>query len=163
MIASELGYDARLIKPALVWQDVIAVTGLAAHNVSIENGHVTFHDIKNEHNFPRTMFGIRDTINRGPLLLRHEMLEDLNYLDEVYAPLGCDDMDLCLRAWEKYEWVSGVYCMPVFSRVEDGTTRNNEHSAKVAQESWAKNEKIIIERHGSTILGNKHDEDRQLL
>jgi glycosyltransferase involved in cell wall biosynthesis len=162
MVVTELGYDVRLLKPALVWPDVFAVTALAACDLTIVNEHLTFCDIHNEHNFPRNMFAIRDTVNRGPLLLRHSMLEDLNYLDEIYAPQGMDDIDICLRAWEKYEWVSGLYCMPAFFKTEDGTTRNNANSAKVTQLAWYKNDPILIGRHRDTIMGPKHSENRLL-
>jgi glycosyltransferase involved in cell wall biosynthesis len=39
-----------------------------------------------------------DACMRGPLILRKTFLERYGYLDEVYAPLYQDDMDLCFRA-----------------------------------------------------------------
>ena len=39
-----------------------------------------------------------DACMRGPLILRKSFLEEHGYLDEAYAPLYNDDMDLCMRA-----------------------------------------------------------------
>jgi GT2 family glycosyltransferase len=162
MVVNELGYDIRLIKPALVWPDVMAVTSLAACDIVLEAGHIQWSGLTNFHNSLRTAFSIRDTINRGPLLLRHSMLETLGYLDEDYAPMVFDDVDLCMRAWKQYGWVAGVYPMPAFFKVEDGTSRQNANSAKVYRESSIKNEKLLIERHSDIINGPKHSENRFL-
>lgn len=42
-----------------------------------------------------------DACMRGPLFLRRSHAENLGFLDEVYAPLYQDDMDLCFRARAK--------------------------------------------------------------
>jgi len=39
-----------------------------------------------------------DACMRGPLILRKSFLEEHGYLDEIYAPLHQDDMDICFRA-----------------------------------------------------------------
>ena len=49
-----------------------------------------------------------DACMRGPLFLRKTFLEKHGYLDEVYAPLYQDDMDICFRT-RKYGYK--VYCM----------------------------------------------------
>lgn len=45
-----------------------------------------------------TKFFQVDACMRGPLVVRRDFLEDHGYLDEVYAPLYMDDMDLGFRA-----------------------------------------------------------------
>jgi GT2 family glycosyltransferase len=161
MVVNELGWDVRLIKPFLVWNDVFAVTALAAVNLGIENDHMMWYDAVNYHNSPRNKFVIRDVVNRGPLMFRKSMLEELGYLDEIYAPMSMDDMDVCMRAWQ-HGWVSGCYPMPAMFKIEDGTSRQNAKSADVCSKSWQKNEKILIERHREAIIGKKHSEDREL-
>jgi glycosyltransferase involved in cell wall biosynthesis len=161
MIITELGYDVRLIKPMLVWKDVFAVTALAAVNLYVSNEHLQWNDAVNFHNTPRNKFVVRDVVNRGPLLLSHAKLEALNYLDEVYAPQGMDDMDICMRAYE-VGWVSGVYAMPAFFEPAWGTTRNNPVSADIVSKAWIKNESILLGRHRAAIEGPKHSEDRTL-
>ncbi len=49
-----------------------------------------------------------DACMRGPLFFRKSFLEEHGYLDEMYAPLYQDDMDICFRAG-KYGY--RVYCM----------------------------------------------------
>lgn len=49
-----------------------------------------------------------DACMRGPLFLRKSFLETHGYLDENYAPLHFDDMDICFRA-RKYGYK--VYCI----------------------------------------------------
>lgn len=38
-----------------------------------------------------------DACMRGPLVIRNQLLEQHGYLDEVYAPLYQDDIDICFR------------------------------------------------------------------
>ena len=42
-----------------------------------------------------------DATMRGPLILRKSFLEEHGYLDETFAPLHQDDMDLCFRARDR--------------------------------------------------------------
>jgi GT2 family glycosyltransferase len=94
-------------------------------------------------------------------LLDHAVLEELGYMDEIYAPQGTDDIDLCYRAWKR-GLVCGVYPMHAFFKIEDGTTRQNPNSDKVTSISWMKNEKILISRYLDIITGPKHTEVRIL-
>ncbi len=59
-----------------------------------------------------------DTCIRGPLILRKEFLEAHGYLDEAYAPLCQDDLDLCMRAAARG---FKVYCMLVDVVNDSGT------------------------------------------
>ena len=49
-----------------------------------------------------------DACMRGPLIFRRSFLEEHGFLDEIYAPLYQDDMDICFRA-RKYGYK--VYCV----------------------------------------------------
>ena len=51
-----------------------------------------------------------DTVMRGPLFFRKAFLETYGYLDEAYAPLYNDDMDICFRA---RHYGFSVYYMPM--------------------------------------------------
>jgi GT2 family glycosyltransferase len=55
-----------------------------------------------------------DACMRGPLFFRKSFLETRGYLDEVYAPLYQDDMDICFRAKAAGQ---KVYCL--LGRVEN--------------------------------------------
>jgi glycosyltransferase involved in cell wall biosynthesis len=161
MVINIPDFDVRLIKP-MVWKDVFAVTALAAYDIGLnEDFKLYYYHVINCLNYPQHIFAVRDVVNRGPLLFRHSILAELGYLDEAYAPMGMDDMDICMRAYEK-GYVAGVYPMPAFFKLEDGTTRNNPTSAQVLSDSQHKNEPILIARHRAAITGAKHSEDRLL-
>lgn len=161
MVITWFGYDLRLMKPFLMWDDVFAVTSLASCNIIITlEDTVAWDDLRNDQNTPRNIFAIRDTINRGPLLWRHDRLEQLGYSDEIYAPQGADDIDLSMRAWVQHGWVSGTHPMPAFFDISWGTTRRT--SASITAESDRKNMIILKERYRRELTGLKHSEDREL-
>ena len=163
-VITQLGYDAQLLKPMLVWRNVFAVGSSRAYNIYPNNsGGVYFAAMACFDVTPRTTFAIRDIADRGPLLFRHTMLESLDYLDTAFAPISYDDVDICMRAYAKEGWLSGVYPMPLFGNYELGTTRKLGPSTNIIQTAWHKNVPIIIKRHHDAIVGTKHDEDRELL
>lgn len=49
----------------------------------------------------RNYFFEVDACMRGPLIIRRSFLLEHGYLDEIYAPLYNDDMDICFRARDK--------------------------------------------------------------
>lgn len=184
MIITEPDFDARLLKPINAFEDVFAVTGRTAHNDIIVDGDLAFSDAIGRDNPSgknyskiskkvrkilrfrsapvRDVFGIRDVVNRGPLLLSNERLEALNYLDDSFAPLDLDDHDLCFRAFKQRGWVCGAYPVGYLSDLEWGGTRANPHSHAVWKKSNEKNRKLIIERHHDQLVGEKHSENRKL-
>ncbi len=64
-------------------------------------------DEKTDPKFKKRIFEV-DACMRGPLIFRKSFLDAHGYLDEIYAPLHYDDMDICFRA-HKYGYK--VYCM----------------------------------------------------
>lgn len=64
-------------------------------------------DEKADPNLKNRVFEV-DACMRGPLVIRKSFLEQYGYLDEGYAPLYQDDMDICFRA-KHYGYK--VYCM----------------------------------------------------
>lgn len=64
-------------------------------------------DAKTDPKYKHQIFEV-DACMRGPLFIRKDFLEQHGYLDEAYAPLYNDDMDLCFRA-KAYGFK--VYCM----------------------------------------------------
>lgn len=162
MVIDIPNWDENLLRPFYAWNDVWAVTALAAVDLGLEEDgrHLMWYNATNSHNSDPNQFSVRDTVNRGPLMMRSDVLKDLNYLDEVFAPLGMDDMDICMRAYAKGKWVCGVMPMHAFFRNEDGTTRRT--SGNVQSWSWNKNMPILVNRHRAAIVGPKHSENRRL-
>lgn len=159
IVIEEMSYDTRLMVP--MYGEVFAVSGRDAHDNIITNG-LLYHinQAGADFNTPRDIFAIRDSCNRGPLLLRNDVLESLGYLDETYAPLFLDDHDLCHRAYREGGWLAGAYWVKFRSDRAWGGTRKG----KVAffDEAWNKNAQIFIERHREALEGAKHTEDRRI-
>lgn len=176
MVVEERGWNLRLMKPAETFSDVFAVTANAAHNwkynpnntqeklTEIQPGQWTdiIHcaDLVNKKNIDRNVFAIRDSANRGPLLLRTSSLRRLNYLDPAFAPLDMDDHDLCMRAYSQLGQVSGCYWINYLSDISWGSTRSGGKISKIHPESQQKNAKIVWQRHKKIISGLKHNEER---
>jgi glycosyltransferase involved in cell wall biosynthesis len=41
-----------------------------------------------------------EVVNRAPMILRKEAWRALGGIDQTFAPFQCDDVDICLRAWQ---------------------------------------------------------------
>lgn len=162
MVIEEKDFDARLIKPLLKWPEVFAVTARTAHDNIIQNGTLEHINLAGrETNLARNIFAIRDSCNRGPLLLRNSMLKKLDYLDESFAPLHLDDHDLCMRAYKLGGWLSGAYMINYRSDYEWGSSHKG-NAAHIGHKAWMKNAEIIMKRHYDILAGYKHDEERIL-
>lgn len=161
MLMQEQDYDLRLLKPFQTWEDIFAVSGRDSHDNVILNGQLEHvNQAGKDFNTPRDIFAIRDSCNRGPLLLRHDLLEKLNYLDEAFAPQFLDDHDLCHRAYQDGRWLSGAYWVNFRSDLAWGGTRKG--NTEFFNQAWAKNAAIMISRHRDALTGPKHAEDRIL-
>jgi glycosyltransferase involved in cell wall biosynthesis len=110
MLIQEKNFDVKLLSPLFKFNDAFAVTARTAHDNIISDGIVKHvNNSGKETGLAKGIYSIRDSCNRGPLLLRHGLLEGLGYLDEAFAPLDFDDHDLCMRAYKKFGAVSGAY------------------------------------------------------
>ncbi len=94
-----------------------------------------------------------DACMRGPLFFRISFLKKYGYLDEIYAPLYQDDMDICFRAKSKgYK----VYCM--LMNVENKSLTMAHYDAKRNQffvDIIKRNTDIFYKRWKPTATINK--------
>lgn len=160
MIIDEKNWDNRILLPYEKYNDVFAVSARAAHNYSprgdkMEN--ITHYIDKN--NASRDIFYIRNSVNRGPLVLSSEMTKKLNYLDEIFAPYTWDDHDICYRAYNNYKLVSGLLVTKIISETSWGTTRSKNHD--LFHKTNFRNANIFYERHKNLISIN-HNEERNI-
>lgn len=163
MVIEDKYFDSKLLCPFEEFSDVFAVSARTAHDNIIKDGVVQHINISGkDSNLEKWVFSVRDSCNRGPLLLKHDSLEKLNYLDERFAPLHLDDHDICMRAWKELGQVSGSYMIDYRSDLEWGSTRNPK-IAKLSNDSWHKNSKLMIEKHYDALVGEKHGEERKCL
>lgn len=178
MVINEHDWNNRLLKPILNFSDVFAVTARTAHNWS-HNPHSRCNNtdqflpntwcnllyatnIADKNNLQRNIFAIRDSVNRGPLLIRHDVLKAVNYLDESYAPLEMDNHDLNYRVYKQFGMVSGCYWIHYISELAWGATRANTSPKEWHIKAHHKNFRLLWERHKDLIIGQKHDQNRFL-
>jgi glycosyltransferase involved in cell wall biosynthesis len=178
MLINEVGWNERLLKPINQYSDVFAVTGRHSHNwihnINSIHQHMEYDldncwcdillatDVAGRENIDRDTFAIRDSVNRGPLLIRHDILQKVNYLDEIFAPQDMDDHDLSYRVYKETGLVAGCYWIDIISEPSWGGTRKNGGPAPWLLKSQHKNMKIVWNRHKDLIIGNKHNENRRL-
>ena len=90
MLIREYGWNMRMEKPFIAFDDVFAVTARTAHNW-VRNPHSKHYGMKEDlntcwcdivlhtdhaqkENTPRDIFAVRNSVNRGPLMMDHEDL-----------------------------------------------------------------------------------------
>lgn len=158
IIIKEYGWDQRMLKPFSI-NDVFGVTANTAHNwIYNPNNRGEKEDISgwsdilihcdhaNKNSIDRNIFGIRDSINRGPVFFKKDILEKLNYFDEKFYPQDMDDHDLCYRSHDLGVLV-GCYWIDYISDLNWGGTRINGTPKEWLFKSNQKNVKIVWERH----------------
>lgn len=167
MILNEYDWNKRLTKPFYDFDDVFAVTANCAHNwvinpsskhinSDVDNDYewsdILFHvDHANRNTIGRDIFGIRQSVNRGPLALNYADLKKLNFFDEQFAPLDMDDHDLCYRMMREIGKVVGCYWIDYISKPEWGGTRIDGRPAPWQLMANQKNTKIVYDRHKELI------------
>jgi glycosyltransferase involved in cell wall biosynthesis len=160
-IPDEKYWDARLLQPFMVWDDVFAVTGRMSLDTFLKDGNLDFYNGTSWTNLDRHTFAVRDVVNRGPLMMRKYMLEELGYLDEAYAPLFMDDVDIATRAWIHNKWVSGAFPITFKSDLNWGTTRK---SPNPRYGLWERDHMaLFVHRYHDYIIGPKHSQNRNIL
>ena len=179
MVIKEQSWNRRLQKPFDTFNDVFAVTARLAHNWIFnpntqhlgmkENLDTCWCDIVEHvdhagrnHGLTRDVFAVRCSVNRGPLMIDHNDLQKLNYLDEAFAPQDMDDHDLCYRAFKELGKIVGSYWIDYESQDSWGGTRVGGSPAPWLLKSHHKNTKIFYERHKDLINNRRLIEHREL-
>lgn len=163
-LVQEKNFDLRLLKPySLFPHHLFAVSGRDVDDYVINGIELpAINTFGVDVGSSRDVFGIRDAINRGPLMLNNEKLKQLNYLDENFAPLDGDDIDISIRAFKYFGWVVGCYCVNFYSPQEWRTTTINPQSAMKSWAAKTRNRKILTEIHKDYFSGFKHSIDISL-
>jgi len=157
-------FDLRMLTPFKFVPNLLAVSGRDAVDIKLKNGQIEYYNVAGtDVSTPRNIFSIRDAINRSPLMLDNKKLKELNYLDEAFAPLNADDVDLCIRAYKKFGYLCGSYVINYHSPLDWGTTRKNPISYKIQAIAINKNLKLILERHRDFITGEKHSKNIEIM
>jgi glycosyltransferase involved in cell wall biosynthesis len=175
MIIKEKNWNHNLEKPFKNYDDVFSVTAQTAHNFEVKESEegleygeyymLTFPDAagwKSNPRLTRDKFYVRQSSNRGPLMLDHGIMKAENYFDEIYAPQTYDEHDLNLRVKNKYGFVSGFYPIEFISDYKWGNTRDeNGQLHKWHFDTEIKNMKVFYDRH-KNMFDEKIIEDRKI-
>jgi glycosyltransferase involved in cell wall biosynthesis len=126
MKMTEPGYNLLLRRPFEVLRNVIGVSGRCSHG--LKNGTATGrHGVNIEKPYDASLsnqiFYVNETCNRGPLLLCHQKVKALGYLDEQNFYLDNSDHDLFARAWADKKWICGYVPIHFDSPIAEGSTR----------------------------------------
>ena len=141
MEMTEKGYNMRLLKPFLLDDNIIGISGRCCHDFSCNRGvgklgMDIIKDVKDIPNIDRNYYYISETCNRGPLLLDKEKMKILRYLDEVNFFLETSEHDLFARAYVERGWICGYVPIDFIALLENGTTRKKRD--KLNQEYYDK-------------------------
>ena len=156
------GWNSAAASPLRIYSDVFAVSMRDAHMMYSENTEPISGIVGMSSEHDECTLYVRDTVNRGPLVLRGSMVSRLGYLDEKNFYLGNDDHDLMMRAYVNYGWVCGFFHVPNDISVTEGNTRKKHvisteedeyiQSRKDSSESFlAKSPKVRIHNHDRVI------------
>jgi len=162
MVITEYGWERRLTYPLRKFDDVLAVTARAAHNIDRLEGYEHYYTERMERalgTLPRDIFAVRDIINRGPVAFNMNHLRTMNFLNEAYAPSDLDDADLSLRAWKQHKLRVGAYWINYLSPLHWGKSRMTDSSMQVGK-SISRNADRIMKDHSDYLSTKiKHTED----
>ena len=147
MLILERDFDKRLLKPFEVFDNLLAVSGRDAADVTKNGSEVDFINlVGRDRNPDRNKFFQRMIVNRGPILINHKKIKELEYLDETFCPITQDDTDLCLRGLEK-GYITGAYIIDYKSELSWGSTRKTKYISDFVDMIQKENMKKLIDRH----------------
>lgn len=162
MVLLTFGYNIILASSLEQYPDMIAVSGRCCHGLNSSTQAMVAGKIGELCNKPHALLQdfqhhnkvfLSHTVNRGPLVLRKSMLQELDYLDEEHYTLGNDEHDLFARAWVQKKWRCGFVPIEVYSPIEWGSTRkprpSNVHTYLVQRQMLEKDG--FLGKHISTI------------
>jgi len=156
-------FDLRMRRPFALVPDLLAVSGRDAVDTRIIDGRLDYYNCGGvDAGTPKNILSIRDGVNRSPLMLDNSKLKKLNYLDEDFAPLDSDDVDLSIRGYKEFGYLVGSYPVDFESPLHWGKTRSNPTSARIWEQSMRKNHQLILDRHYDFIVGEKHSMDMEI-
>ena len=159
-VITEPNFDQRMLKPFLLLPNLMAVSGRDAVDVRVIQGRLDYYNCGGKDaGTAKNIFSIRDAVNRSPLMLDNDKVSRLNYLDEDFAPLDSDDVDLSIRGNKAFGYIVGSYVVDYDSPLHWGTTRSNPESARIWEASMIKNHQLIVDRHYDFITKNKFSHD----
>ena len=141
IVVRQDSWNSILAIPMRLWADVFSVSGRCGHRYWSGSSEDFVGRCGKDINRPlqmscdaRSAFYVRDTCNRGPLLLHAARTRTLGYLDEKNYWLGDDVHDLNFRAYASNRWVAGFQPMDFDAPLEFGGSRRKINVPMTAEE-----------------------------
>ena len=177
------GWNVILALPTRLYADVVGVTGRCAHpRYSVSATSLQTHsavgrctvNINDPLTFDadhRCMFYIRDTINRGPLLIVHDVFREMGYFDEVHFHMDDSDHDFFTRLYEHSRQVGGFMPFDFIAPLAHASGQKVHpplpNSTRKYLEERKQRERSSVSRLHEIAAGEAqkwvpHDEDRRL-
>ncbi len=121
MEIKEPGWEIRLTYPIRKYDDVFSTGAYIAHDLDFDCFTPQAQKYRRARgrrylNARRDTLYIRDIAMRSPVAFRADILRQLDYLNEVYAPCTFDEADVQMRAWERFGLKSGLYWIDYLSK-----------------------------------------------
>jgi glycosyltransferase involved in cell wall biosynthesis len=126
MQMTERGFNTVLLRPFFRITNLIAVSGRSCHGLTYDQGLGKMGvavEAPLDSRLNRNCIYVGETCNRGPIILRRKMVEELGYLDEINYFLNYSEHDLFTRARVLKSWLCGYVPMEFVSPCSDGSTR----------------------------------------
>lgn len=126
MEMTQLGYNLHLLKPFNILSNVFAVSGRLGWSWTSTDciGKIgSLMDEPLDRSIDRDAFYVAETVARGPLLIDHEKLKSLGYLNETDYFLEGSEHDVIARAFFNHGWISGYVPIEFYSPLCRGSTR----------------------------------------
>ena len=130
MEMTDYGYNMKLLKPFLLNNNIIGISGRCCHDFVCSKGIGKLgtdltKKLKELPHIDINAYYIGETCNRGPLLLDKNKLKEMKFLDEVNYFLDNSDHDLFARSYVERSWICGYVPIDFNSPLENGSTRKS--------------------------------------
>lgn len=168
MLIKEKDWDKRLILPIKQYTDIWAVTARTSCTLNLKGEWINLkegpvgHNFDKNINYPRNIAYVGQVINRGPLLVKMDVIKKLGYLDEnLPGCIGCDDADLCFKAFKNHGLRCCSFWIGYYSPLEWGSTRTGPNTLFCQQQELL-NKNEVIKRYPEVIKNWNYDEERTI-
>jgi len=142
MLLTQVGWNEALLAPLLQDDRVFAVSGRCGHSFKAlyepDPGSFVGRCTSNvatpipPYKYDGCTLYVRDTVNRGPLLVHASRVQSMGFMDEVHHLLVNDEHDLILRA-RMHNFIVGFVPIGFYSPLTWGATRGGSDISRTPE------------------------------
>jgi glycosyltransferase involved in cell wall biosynthesis len=168
MVLIESNWNERLLLPFQQYEDIWAITARTSCSLNSAGFWEHMHEgpvgaqYSSTSNYPRDICFIGQVVNRGPLMVKMDIMKKIGFFDEhLPGVIGCDDVELCLRVFQVFRLRCGSFWVGYKSNFEWGSTRIGPAASYCTQQERL-NMKEVIRRYKHVLDCWKWDETRPI-